>query len=72
MNPDRDTRPNVGRSPAVPQRSDGEMIDPSVSVPIEKEQRPAAAADAEPALEPLDPSAGFQGFFVVPPNHSSP
>ena len=47
-------------------------MDPRVSVPIEKAQSPAAVADAEPALDPLDPSSTFQGFRVLPPNQMSP
>src|ERR1700735_3995987 len=56
--PARDTRPKVGRRPVVPQRWLGEVIDPSVSVPIEKSHRPAAGAGADPALGPLGPSFG--------------
>src|ERR1700693_5449981 len=70
--PLRLTRPNVGRSPLVPQRVHGETMLPSVSVPIAKPTKPAAVAEAEPAEEPLDPSFTFHGFFVVPPNHTSP
>ena len=65
--PARETRPKVGRRPVVPQRWQGEVIDPSVSVPIPKVQRPVAVADAEPALDPLDPSLRFQGLRVRPP-----
>src|SRR6204780_3201625 len=61
MPPARETRPKVGRRPVVSQRWLGEVIDPSVSVPIENPHRPAAVAEAEPALEPLDPSLRFQG-----------
>ena len=38
-----------------PQVEEGEIIEPSVSVPIEKPTKPAAVADAGPADEPLDP-----------------
>ena len=72
MPPARETRPKVGRSPVVPQRCDGEVMEPSVSVPMEKPQSPAAVADAEPALEPLAPSTRFQGFRVLPPNPDVP
>ena len=71
MAPARETRPNVGRSPVVPQRWLGEVIEPSVSVPIEKAQSPAAVAEAEPALEPLDPSLRFHGLRVCPPYQMS-
>ena len=42
-------------------------MDPRVSVPIANAHKPAAVADADPALEPLLPSFMFQGFFVRPP-----
>src|SRR6185312_17550916 len=70
--PVRGTRPNVGRSPVVPQRVDGEEIEPSVSEPIANATHPAAVADADPAEEPLEPWCGFQGLRVCPPNHLSP
>jgi hypothetical protein len=38
--PVRLTRPKLGRRPVTPQRADGEMIDPQVSVPIVKPARP--------------------------------
>src|ERR1700727_3763932 len=69
--PARDTRPKVGRRPVVPQRWLGEVIDPSVSVPIEKAHSPAAVAEAEPALDPLEPSLRFQGLRVQPPYQRS-
>ena len=55
MQPSRDTRPKVGLSPVVPQRSQGETIDPSVSVPIANGTHPAATAEALPALDPDEP-----------------
>ena len=67
MAPRRETRPKVGRMPVVPQRFEGETIEPSVSVPMEKPTNPAAVADAEPAEEPEEPSSGFHGFRDVPP-----
>jgi hypothetical protein len=66
------TRPKVGRSPVVPQRVDGDEIDPWVSLPIAKPTSPAAVADAGPADEPLDPCSTFHGFRVIPPNQRSP
>lgn len=54
--PVRGTRPKVGRRPAAPQRWLGEVIEPRVSLPMPKPTSPAAVAEAEPALEPLDPS----------------
>src|SRR3984957_18681734 len=64
MPPARDTRPKVGRRPVVPQRWLGDVIEPSVSVPIENAQRPAAVAEADPALHPLETSLRFQGVRV--------
>src|SRR5580658_6452457 len=71
MPPARETRPKVGRNPVVPQRWLGEVIDPSVSVPIEKAHNPAAVAEADPALDPLEPSLRFQGLRVQPPYQMS-
>src|SRR6476659_3117564 len=73
--PVRGTRPNVGRSPVVPQRVDGDEIEPSVSLPIANPTRPAAVADAGPADDPLEPfrsSLGFHGLRVTPPNQRAP
>ena len=55
MAPVRGTIPNVGRNPVVPQRAEGEEIDPSVSDPIANPMHPAAVAEVEPAEEPLEP-----------------
>src|SRR6185437_3916080 len=70
--PVRGTRPNVGRSPVVPQRVDGEEIEPSVSEPIANATHPAAVADAGPADEPLEPWSVFHGLRVTPPYQTSP
>src|SRR5689334_21432396 len=61
--------PKVGRRPVAPQRVDGDVMEPSVSVPMVKGRRPAATEAAEPADEPLDPCWRFQGLRVSPPNH---
>src|SRR5260370_33880863 len=70
--PVRGTRPNVGLRPVTPQRSEGATIEPSVSVPMLKPPSPAAVAEPEPALDPLDPSARFHGLRVTPPYQMSP
>src|SRR5678816_3603893 len=70
--PVRGTLPKVGRNPVVPQRVEGDEIDPSVSLPIANPTRPAAVAEAGPAEDPLDPCVTFQGFLVVSPNQMSP
>src|SRR4051794_26716776 len=72
MAPVRGTKPNVGRSPVVPQRVDGDEIDPRVSEPTANATQPAAVADAEPADDPLEPCCVYQGLRVMPPNHLSP
>src|SRR5215472_7729099 len=71
MAPVRGTRPYVGRSPVIPQRIEGLMMLPPVSLPIEKPTRPAAVAAPGPALDPDDPSSRSHGFFVSPPNQTS-
>ena len=40
-------------------------MEPPVSLPMEKEQRSAATAAAEPPLDPPGTQAKFQGFLVV-------
>src|SRR5215471_8830080 len=72
MAPVRGTRPKVGRRPVVPQRVEGEAMEPSVSDPMAKPTQPAAVAEAEPADDPLEPCCGFHGLRVMPPNHLSP
>src|ERR671911_3021059 len=70
--PWRLTRPYVGRRPTTPFTADGEMIEPRVSVPMEKPTSPAAVAEPGPAEDPLDPprsgSSGIHGFLVCPRN----
>src|SRR6185312_24454 len=66
------TRPKEGRRPVTPHSVDGDTIDPRVSDPMAKGRQPALTADAEPADEPLDPRVISHGFFVLPPNHTSP
>ena len=72
ITPVRGTRPKVGRRPTTPQRIEGERMDPPVSVPIANPTSPPPAADPEPADEPLEPSSGFHGLFVRPPNQLWP
>ena len=47
------TRPTVGLTPTIPQAWEGEMIEPSVSLPTANDAKPAATAAAEPEEEPL-------------------
>jgi hypothetical protein len=50
--PARLTSPTVGLIPTSPQMEEGEVIDPSVSVPIAAAHRFAEAATADPELDP--------------------
>jgi len=50
--PERLTKPIVGLIPTIPLNDEGEMIDPSVSVPMATAQRLAATAAPEPELDP--------------------
>src|SRR5580658_9261309 len=52
MIPERLMRPTVGLMPTSPLMEDGLVIDPSVSVPMAPAQRLAAAATADPELDP--------------------
>src|SRR4029077_7833926 len=61
MHPCRLTRPEVGRSPTVPQRIDGWIMLPPVPSAIEKPTSPAAIAEPEPDDEPAASKCGFQG-----------
>src|SRR2546425_4126821 len=70
--PVRGTRPNDGRNPVHPQRVDGEEIEPSVSDPMLNATHPAAVAEAGPAEEPPEPLVVFPGFFVSPPQQTTP
>tara|TARA_B100000965_G_C19246216_1_gene606626 strand:+ start:481 stop:666 length:186 start_codon:yes stop_codon:yes gene_type:complete len=55
INPSVETELNVGLNPVTPHLVEGDTIDPSVSVPIANATKPAEAAEAEPAEEPLEP-----------------
>ena len=50
--PLRETSPTVGFSPTRPFMDDGQLIEPSVSVPMAAAAMPAATAAAEPELDP--------------------
>src|SRR5207245_7614867 len=69
--PVRGTRPKVGRNPVTPQRIEGAMMLPPVSLPIENPTSPAAVAAPGPALDPDAPSSSSHGFIVWPPNQMS-
>src|SRR5258706_12150568 len=65
--PLRLNNPTVGLMPTIPQKEDGAITDPSVSVPIATAQKLAATAAAEPELEPQGLRSNMHGFFVCPP-----
>src|SRR5918912_1556577 len=64
--PYRETVPYVGRSPTVPVRAAGCLIEPPVSEPSAQGARPAATAAAEPPEEPPGTRSGSQGLRVGP------
>src|SRR5260370_30013523 len=70
INPQRLTRPAVGRNPVTPQIPDGSTIDPPVSVPIENPTSPAAVADAGPADDPCDPIDKSHACVCRRPTHT--
>src|SRR5262249_34799751 len=66
MAPKRETRPNVGRSPVMPQKAEGQTIEPQVSEARAKAASPAATMAAEPDDEPQVQHCSFQGFLAAP------
>src|SRR5260370_42600875 len=72
MAPVRGTSAKLGRRPVVPQRVEGDEMEPSVSEPMANATHPAEVADPGRAHEPLDPCLGFQGCRVMPPNQRTP
>jgi hypothetical protein len=65
-------RPSVGLKPAIPQKAAGMRIEPPASVPSAIGTAPAATVAAEPALEPPELRAGFQGLRVTPVSGEMP
>ena len=64
--PSTGTSPNVGRRPTVPQKAEGQRIDPAVSDPSAASAMPAASAAADPPLEPPAIRPGAIGLGTVP------
>ena len=64
--PLRLTLPNVGFSPTIPQRAEGILIEPPVSVPREAMHCPAATEEADPPLDPPVIRSVSQGFRAGP------
>src|SRR5262245_64827639 len=70
--PLRLTRPSVGLMPTSSFCPDGHTIEPSVSVPMVTVARFAAAATAEPLLEPQGLRSSTYGLLVCPPRPLQP
>ncbi len=66
------TAPTVGLIPATPLSDAGQVIEPSVSVPIASGASPAAIAAAEPDEEPPGLRSSAQGLPVRPPIADQP
>src|SRR5438034_6931278 len=64
--------PSVGLMPTSAALLEGETIEPSVSLPIATAQSEAAAAAAEPELDPDGLRSRAYGFFVWPPRPLQP
>ena len=65
--PSRGTRPTVGLSPTHPLNAAGQVIEPSVSVPIAKRVMPAPTAAPLPELDPPAERFRAYGLRVRPP-----
>ena len=72
MMPLRLTRPTVGLTPTRPATDDGQIMLPSVSVPIPAEAMLAAIAVPVPELEPQGLRSNAYGFLVCPPRALQP
>src|ERR1700748_371641 len=66
------TSPTVGFSPTTPFTAAGQVIDPSVSVPIAASTSPAATAAALPEEEPHGLRSSAYGLRVWPPTALQP
>src|SRR3569833_238705 len=72
MMPARLMSPSVGLMPTSAALPEGDVTDPSVSVPIATAQQLAAAADPEPELEPDGVRSSAYGLRVCPPRPLQP
>ena len=70
--PLRLTSPTVGLSPTSPYTAAGQMMLPSVSVPMPMAARLAAIAAPVPELDPQGLRSSAYGFFVWPPRELQP
>ena len=64
--------PTDGLIPATPLREQGQVIDPSVSVPTASGARPAASAAPDPEEEPPALRSSAHGLPVRPPTADQP
>ena len=71
MMPERLIRPSVGLIPTMPLVCDGQMIEPSVSVPRAAAQKEAATAAAEPDEEPQAERSSEWGYASTRPGWTS-
>src|SRR3954468_6497557 len=72
MMPDRPINPTVGLMPTRPAAADGDVTEPSVSVPMAIAQQFAAVAEPDPELEPDGVRSSAYGFRVCPPRPLQP
>src|SRR5687768_3921124 len=70
--PERLTSPTVGFRPTRPLTAAGQMMLPSVSVPMPIAPRLAAIAAPVPELDPHGLRSSTYGFFVWPPRELHP
>src|SRR5205807_5029211 len=70
--PSCETSPTVGLSPTLRLLPEGQTTEPSVSIPTEAAQRLAAAATAEPELDPHGSKLSRYGSRVKPPRALQP
>src|SRR5271155_2898003 len=69
---ERLTSPTVGFSPTTPFTAAGQVMEPSVSVPIAASTSPAATAAALPEEEPHGSRSSAKGLRVCPPTPLQP
>src|SRR5262245_50744050 len=70
--PRRDTRPKVGRSPEMPQKADGQTIDPQVSDPMANGTMPPETAAPEPDEDPQVHLLVSHGLRAAPVSEALP
>src|SRR4051812_21994416 len=66
------TRPTVGFSPTIPLIAEGQVTEPSVSVPIASRTSPAATAAPDPLDDPHALRSSAHGLWTCPPTALQP